>query len=283
MRDNLIIDDDFYDMVHNVDLDRDTLELLFSYPDILTNKSVIDEFNLCFFSFLGNYLIYMYDSPTGMDRMKDFEYPMLQYLTVQTKNLVDFTYQCFEQKKAEFFLDKEIPRKMIRCILILLENIGDSKFQRYLSFCDPISWNIIIKIFDQVYKKEFSFMHEILPVSTKLYMKSMTKIDSKQKEHSLEEFLEILKTILSTSDQIVTIDAALNSIMDLFSNEYLDNYFLKFEFFQLLEGGSIYFENEVKKLAKEDKGESEIDLKALEVTVGNLKEFIKYKLKHLSY
>ena len=92
VRAELVLDDNFFAIVEKIDFSKETLDLLFSYKDILSNKDTLDDYYKYLLSFLANYLIFMYDSPTGIDRLDSFDYPILQVLSIQIKNLADYTY-----------------------------------------------------------------------------------------------------------------------------------------------------------------------------------------------
>lgn len=277
---NLLIDDEFYELIHNVDLDRETLELLFSYPDILENKVYFEEFNINYFSFLANYLIFMYESPTGSSQLQDFDFQMLQYLTIQLKNLVDFTYRMHEGKRMHLCLDKRVPKKMVECILIIIDNISPMKMENYLGFCDPVTWNKIIKIFDQVYQNELDFMAELIEITSKLYNPAYFAIDSKEKEFSFEEHIESLKKVLTTSPDTFLIAAAVDGLIDIFSNEAYDAYFVRHDLFKLLSTGMATFIEEAQKKMEESPDE---DTSRLSDVKTNLPQFLAYKAKHTRF
>lgn len=281
----MLLDDEFFDVLQNVDLSKDTLTNIFSYPEVLQHKDVFEAYCLYFYSFLANYLIFMYDSPTGIDRLKDYQFPMMQLLTIQLKNVVEYNYNSSTKNKEYLGLTKEVPQKILNCLIILFDNVGSSNLKRFIGFCDPYSWNKLINALDTIYKQDLDFLHDLIRGTAKLYSPAVFSINSEERKKTFQDYVEILVTILKGSPDIRSIAAAVDAIMDVFAEENFDYYFIKYELFKLLKEGEKGFKEaaiqHIDKLRIDDPRDPDAD--CIQDVVDNLPNFLVYKEKHVRF
>jgi len=286
VRSGLILDDVFFQIVNNIDFQRDTLETLFSYPDILSHKDEFEDYHIYLFSFLANFLIFMYDSPTGCDRLQSFEYPLLQVLTIQIKNLVDYIYTMHSESKPYLGLRVDVCQKLIGCIVIIMDKIEDpQKLQRYLHFCDAGTWNKIINALDYIYKTELAFMPDLIELTSKFYCVPVVQLETKEQENNFEEFLKMLIAIMSKSTDIKAIINSVDALINIFAEDDLDSYFVKYEIFKILSSGLNSFMQQTKEYADRLEAENS-DLQEIDHVSEvrcNLKGFLDYKLEHTKF
>lgn len=289
VRADLILDDDFFQIVNNIDFQKDTMEMLFSYPDILAYKDDFDDYHIYLFSFLANYLIFMYDYQAGTNRISDFEYPLLQVLTIQIKNLVDYTYVVAQEAKPYLRPKPEVAKKLVACISILIDkmedNCKDDKILRYLHFCDPGSWNKIINALDVVYQNDLDFLDDLINLVGKLYLPRYLAVDTEESESTFDEFLTILVTVLNRSSDIKALIATVDVIINIFSEDHLDNFMIKHNLFRLLKGGQAAFNEQTSQYIRQlkENGASEEVVNFVGEVQINLDAFLLYKLENIQF
>lgn len=228
----------------------------------------------------------MYDSPTGIDRLKNFEYPLLQVLTIQVKNLVDYTYSVHNESKPYLALRLEVCHKLVACIVILMNKIEDTqKVHRYLHFCDAGTWNKIINVLDHIYKSELTFMPDLIELAGKLYGPAFMDIDTNEQEDSFEEFIKMLLAIMSKSSDIKAILAAVDAITNIFSDEKFDCYFVKHDIFKILSSGKDTFMDQTLAYANQLE-EEKASIQEIDYVSGvrvDFDGFLQYKLEHTQF
>lgn len=259
---------------------------MFSYPDILANKDEFEDYHIYLFSFLANFLIFMYDSPTGYDRLQNFEFPLLQVLTIQIKNLVDYTYSVHTESKSYLALRLEVCNKLVACIVILMNKIEDNdKIQRYLHFCDAGTWNKIINALDHIYKSELVLMPDLIELTCKLYSPAVLDIETNEQEEIFEEYIKMLLAIMSKSTDIKAIMAAVDAITSIFSEDKFDCYFVKHDIYKILLSGKASFMDQTSaysnKLLEDNANMQEID--DISNIRNDLAGFLDYKLEHTKF
>ena len=192
-------------------------------------------------------------------------------------------------------MDQEIAKKTVQCIDILFENMPQAKKNKYFKICTPITWVKIIQVFDSVYKMSNSIMIDLIRVVAKMFQSYCLVVQlgtgregrkaDQEDENSLCDFIEALIAILKRSDDSMLLAAAVDSLMDVFSEENLDRYFIKYELYRLLRSGEAAFCAQLTSHLDylKSNGGSDQDMDHLGEVLDNFPKFLDYKREHLDF
>lgn len=255
-----------------------------SITELQEHIAEFSEYHEYLLRFLANYLIYFWDGEASSGGgLPDFDFQLLQLLTDQLKNLVDYTYNCLTQNKMNMALDQTVAAKIVHCIYIILDHVQTAKVKKYLAYCDPYTWNRLISFLDLIYKTELTFMPDLLEVTGKLYLPAVYEVNSKAKEDTLLDFIKMLQEVLKSSSDVCVLAKAIDIIMELFGNPAYDNYFIQTGMMKLLSEGQESFNKAANWYLEKEGNLDTHELSAVKDVMTNLPTFLNAKLKNIKF
>lgn len=148
-----------------------------------------------------------------------------------------------------------------------------------MGLCSISDWLKILRILNQVYKKEFNLERNFLSIFGKLLKpERFSYLDVRLPADTLNELCTVILQVVRYSEDVMVVAEGLNTITDIFRTEVFDAYFLSHDFFKVLVMGKSNFLGRAKqhlRVVNEDEREF------LQMVIQNLGPFIDYKEKKL--